>query len=132
MPRFALPRRAAAAAVLVLLAGCGAKITSSQTTITDDNIQADVPVHVSASAFKPTTLHLFNGLVVTFVNDDAVPRTIDFDPVHSDQKGCAAVDVTLQPGERRTTEPLPHFAACYFRDAQRPSDTAFQGVVVTH
>src|SRR3954470_16118939 len=116
MPRFASPRRAAAAAVLVVLAGCGAKITSSQTTITDDNIQADVPVHVSASAFKPTTLHLFEGLVVTFVNDDAVPRTIGFDPVHSDQTGCSVLDVTLQPGEGRATDPLPHFAACYFRD----------------
>jgi hypothetical protein len=127
-------RRAAVLGLLALLAaGCSqATITSSQTTIVDDNIQADVPIHVTATTVKPTTLHLFNGYVVTFVNDDTAVRTIAVDAAHSDQAGCAAIGMTLQPGERRLTDPLPHFAACYFRDAARPTDTAFQGVVVTH
>jgi hypothetical protein len=87
---------------------------------------------LTASAVKPSTLHLFNGLQATFVNEDTAPRSIGVDAARSDQAGCAAVAMVLQPGERKMTDPLPRFAACYFRDAQRPGDTAFQGVVVTH
>jgi hypothetical protein len=127
-------RRAARALVLALLAAsCGStKITSSQTTFTSDELGADIPVRVTAAAVKPSTLHLYNGLQATFVNQDVVARTLVVDPVRSDQAGCAAVGLTLQPGEQRTTNPLPAFAACYFRDAERPEATAFQGVVVTH
>ena len=123
-----------AAAALVLSACGGTHITRTESAPTNssDDIGADVPVRVTAAAVKPSTLHLFNGLQATFVNEDAAPRSIALDTVRSDQAGCAAVAMVLQPGERRTTEPLPRFAACYFEDAQRPADTAFQGVVVTH
>jgi hypothetical protein len=129
-----LSLRAAAPLILaVLAAGCGpTTITSSQSTVTTDDIQADVPVRITAAKFVPSTLHLFEGLVATFVNEDTVARTIGVDAVHSDQAGCAAVAMTLQPGERRATPPLPHFAACFFNDGQRPTDKVFQGVVVTH
>ena len=98
-----------------------------------DDYGADIPVRLTAAAVKPSTLHLFNGLQATFVNEDAAVRSLVVDTAsRSDQAGCAALTSVLQPGERRTTEILPRFAACYFRDAQRPADAAFQGVVVTH
>ncbi|HEU0106887.1 MAG TPA: hypothetical protein VFT38_11995 [Vicinamibacteria bacterium] len=122
------------AATIALTACGGSHVTRTESAPTNssDDIGADVPVRVTAAAVKPSTLHLFNGLQVTFVNEDTAARTIAVDAVRSDLAGCAAVAVVLQPGERRTTEPLPRFAACYFRDAQRPAETAFQGVVVTH
>ena len=121
-------------AVALALGACGHTTitrTASAPTNTDD-YGADIPVRVTATAVKPSTLHLFNGAQATFVNEDTAVRSLVVDTVRSDQSGCAAVTLSLQPGERKTTEPLPRFAACYFRDAQRPADTAFQGVVVTH
>jgi hypothetical protein len=118
----------------VLALGCaGSSITRTAGPATgNDDIGADVPVRVTPSAVKPSLLHLFNGLEATFVNEDTVARTIVVDAARSDQAGCSAVGLVLQPGERRTTPALPHFALCYFADAQRPTDTAFQGLVVTH
>jgi len=117
-------------------AACGhSTITRSvgPATNSSDDIGADVPVRLVTNAVKPSLLHLFNGLQATFVNADRVPRTVAFDSVRSDLPGCSAVAVgLLQPGEQRTSPPLPHFAACYFRDGDRPTDEALQGVVVTH
>ena len=122
-----------AAAALVLSACGSSTITRSSSAVTNtDDYGADIPVRVTASAVKPSTLHLFNGVQATFVNEDSAVRNLVVDTVRSDQAGCAALTIVLQPGERKTTEPLPRFAACYFRDAQRPADTALQGVVVTH
>jgi hypothetical protein len=122
------------AAAALALAACGSStITRSASTPTNtDDYGADIPVRVTAAAVKPSTLHLFNGVQATFVNEDTEVRSLAVDTARSDQAGCAALAIALQPGERKTTEPLPRFAACYFRDAQRPADTAFQGVVVTH
>jgi hypothetical protein len=115
-------------------AGSGSSVTrtAGPATGTSDDFGADVPLRVTASAVKPSLLHLFNGLQATFVNEDTVPRTVAVDGARSDQAGCSAVGVVLQPGERRTTAVLPRFALCYFLDAQRPTDQAFQGLVVTH
>jgi hypothetical protein len=130
-------RRGRAAFVIIatlVFSACGSStITRSVSTPTNtDDYGADVPVRVTSAAVKPSTLHLFNGVVATFVNEDSAMRSLVVDAARSDQAGCAALTIVLQPGERRTTEPLPRFAACYFRDVQRPADTAFQGVVVTH
>ena len=121
------------AAAALALGACGSStITRSSSAATNtDDYGADIPVRLTAAAVKPSTLHLFNGVQATFVNEDTAPRSLVVDP-RSDQAGCSALTMSLQPGERKTTEPLPRFAACYFRDAQRPADTALQGVVVTH
>jgi len=135
IPRPRIRRAGLLAAVTLALTACGGShVTRTELppTNSSDDIGADVPVRVTAAAVKPSTLHLFNGLQATFVNEDTAPRSIAVDAARSDQAGCAAVAMVLQPGERRTTDPLPRFAACYFRDAQRPAETAFQGVVVTH
>ena len=135
MPRRRIRRAGLLAAATLALSACGGSHvtrTESPPTNSSDDIGADVPVRVTAAAVKPSTLHLFNGLQATFVNEDTAARSIAVDAARSDLAGCEAVAVVLQPGERRTTDPLPRFAACYFRDAQRPAETAFQGVVVTH
>jgi hypothetical protein len=134
-PRPRIRRAGLLAAGTLALSACGGShVTRTELppTNSSDDIGADVPVRVTAAAVKPSTLHLFNGLQATFVNEDAAARSIAVDAARSDQAGCAAVAMVLQPGERRTTDPLPRFAACYFRDAQRPAEAAFQGVVVTH
>jgi hypothetical protein len=118
-------------ALTLACSGSNVTRTAGAATSTDD-FGADVPVRVTPSAVKPSLLHLFNGLQATFVNEDAVARTIVVDAARSDQAGCSAVGLVLQPGERRTTRALPHFALCYFADAQRPTDSAFQGLIVTH
>ena len=118
-------------AALALAAGCG----SSTITRTQDGVSFDfdVPVKISATGVKPGLLHLYKDRLATFVNEDGVPRTVGVDAARSDVAGCSAVAIgVLQSGERRTSAPLPEFSACYFRDEQRPTDTAFQGVVVTH
>ena len=121
------------AAALVLIACGGTTVTRTASTVTStDDYGADIPVRVTAAVVKPSILHLFNGLQATFVNEDSAVRNLVVDTARSDQAGCAALTMALQPGERKTTDVLPRFAACYFRDAQRPGDTAFQGVVVTH
>jgi hypothetical protein len=122
------------AAAALVLGACGSStITRTASAVSNtDEYGADIPVRVTAAAVKPSTLHLFNGVQATFVNEDATVRSLVVDTARSDQLGCAAVTLSLQPGERKTTEPLPRFAACYLLDAQRPADTAFQGVVVTH
>jgi hypothetical protein len=119
-------------ALAAACSGSSVTRTAGPPTSTTDDIGADVPVRVTVSAVKPSLLHLFNGLQATFVNEDTVTRTLTVDASKSDQPGCGAVGVVLQPGERRTTAILPRFALCYFVDAQRPSDPAFQGLVVTH
>ncbi|HET6897902.1 MAG TPA: hypothetical protein VFK70_06130 [Vicinamibacteria bacterium] len=124
---------AIAVAALVHSACGGTTITRSTSAVTStDDYGADIPVRLTAAAVKPSTLHLFNGVQATFVNEDSAVRSLVVDTARSDQAGCAALTISLQPGERKTTDVLPRFAACYFRDAQRPADTAFQGVVVTH
>jgi hypothetical protein len=125
---------AVAALVGALSLACsGANVTRTAGPATSsDEFGSDVPVRVTATAVKPSLLHLFEGLQATFVNEDTVPRTLAVDAARSDQAGCSAVSLVLQPGERRTTPTLPRFAVCYFVDAQRPADTAFQGAVVTH
>jgi len=122
------------ASLLAVTACGGTSITRtvSPPTGTSDDFGADVPVRLTAAGVKPSTLHLFNGLQATFVNEDTAVRSLGIDAARSDQPGCAALTIVLQPGERRTTGLLPRFAACYFRDAQRPGEPAFQGVVVTH
>jgi hypothetical protein len=132
-PRVKIRAGVIAAATLGLTACGGTTITRSASPVTStDDYGADIPVRVTAAAVKPSTLHLFNGLQATFVNEDSAVRNLAVDTARSDQAGCAALTIVLQPGERRTTDVLPRFSACYFRDAQRPADTAFQGVVVTH
>jgi hypothetical protein len=122
-----------AAAALTLGACSSSTITRSSSAVTNtDDYGADIPVRLTTTAVKPSTLHLFNGVQATFVNEDSAARSLVVDTARSDQAGCAALTISLQPGERKTTEPLPRFAACYFRDVQRPADTALQGVVVTH
>jgi hypothetical protein len=121
----------ALSALTLACSGSSITRTAGPATSTED-FGADIPVRVTPSAVKPSLLHLFNGLQATFVNEDAVARTIVVDAARSEQAGCSAVGLTLQPGERRTTPNLPHFALCYFADAQRPADPAFQGLVVTH
>ena len=122
-----------AATALALGACSSSTITRSSSAVTNtDDYGADIPVRLTAAAVKPSTLHLFNGVQATFVNEDSAVRSLAVDAARSDQAGCAALTIVLQPGERKTTDVLPRFAACYFRDAQRPADTAFQGVVVTH
>ena len=132
--RIPIRRTSILAGFALALSACGSStITRSASTPTNtDDFGADIPVRVTAAAVKPSTLHLFNGVQATFVNEDAAVRSLVVDTARSDQAGCAALTMALQPGERKTTEPLPRFAACYFRDAQRPADAAFQGVVVTH
>lgn len=129
-------RTVALALATLAAAACGGSTVTrrvSTPTSTTDDIGADVPVRITAAAVKPSLLHLYNGLEATFVNEDTVPRAVEVDAVRSDQPGCAAVGVgALQPGERKTTPLLPRFAGCYFRDGQRPSEPAFQGLVVTH
>jgi hypothetical protein len=119
-----------------LAAGCGSSTitrTVGPPTSSSDEFGADVPVRLVAHAVKPSLLHLFNGFQATFVNADSVPRTIAFDPARSDLPTCATIAVgRLEPGEQRTTDMLPRFAACYFKDGDRPDDAALQGVVVTH
>jgi plastocyanin len=118
-----------AAAALAAACGGARAITRTQDGVTVD---ADVPVRISDAAVKPALVHLYQGHVVTFINDDRVPRTLGVDAVKSDVAGCATVGIgTLQPGEQRSAS-LPFFAACYYRDEQRPAAAAFQGVVVTH
>jgi hypothetical protein len=121
------------ASLLALTACGGTSITRSVSTPTgsSDDFGADVPVRLTAAGVKPSTLHLFNGLQATFVNEDTAVRSLSIDAARSDP-GCAALTIVLQPGERRTSDVLPRFAACYFRDAQRPAEPAFQGLVVTH
>jgi hypothetical protein len=122
-----------AAATLVLVACGSTTITRSVSAPTNtDDYGADIPVRLTAAAVKPSTLHLFNGLQATFLNEDTSVHRLAVDTTRSDQPGCAALAIVLEPGERRTTEILPRFAACYFGDAQRPGDVARQGVVVTH
>ena len=121
----------ALSALTLACSGSNVTRTAGPATSTDD-FGADIPVRVTPSAVKPSLLHLFNGLQATFVNEDTVTRTVVVDPARSDQAGCSAVSLVLQPGERRTTANLPRFALCYFADAQRLTDAAFQGVVVTH
>jgi hypothetical protein len=122
------------ASMFALTACGGTSITRSVSppTSTGDDFGADVPVRLTAAGVKPSTLHLFNGLQATLVNEDTVVRSLSIDAARSDQPGCAALTIVLQPGERRATDVLPRFAACYFRDAQRPAEPAFQGIVVTH
>jgi hypothetical protein len=133
-----IPLAAAGAALAAILCfdACGSSTITrndSAPTSSSDDFGADVPVRLVAHAVKPSLLHLFNGFQATFVNQDTVPRTVAFDSARSDLPACVAVAVgVLQPGERRTTEPLPRFAACYFEDGDRPADAALQGVVVTH
>ena len=109
-------------ALTVACSGSSVTRTAGPATNTDD-IGADVPVRVTASAVKPSLLHLFNGLQATFVNEDTVPRTVAVDAARSEQAGCSAVGVVLQPGERRTTAVLPRFAALLLprRAASRPT-----------
>jgi hypothetical protein len=132
--RIRIRRMGLVAAAALGLCACGSStITRSASAVSNtDDYGADIPVRLTAAAVKPSTLHLFNGVQATFVNEDAAVRNLVVDTARSDQAGCAALTMSLQPGERKTTEPLPRFAACYFRDPQRPADTAFQGVVVTH
>jgi hypothetical protein len=129
-------RAAAALAVTLIASACGSSTitrSASAPTSSSDDFGADVPVRLVAHAVKPSLLHLFNGLQATFVNEDTVPRTIAFDAARSDLPACSTLAVgALQPGERRTTDLLPRFAACYFRDGDHPTDVALQGVVVTH
>jgi hypothetical protein len=127
-------RSGVVAAAMLALAACGSTtITRRDAAPTNtDDYGADIPVRLTAAAVKPSTLHLFNGLQATFVNEDTAAHRLGVDTARSDQPGCAALAIALEPGERRTTETLPRFAACYFRDAQRPGGVALQGVVVTH
>ena len=114
-------------------AGCGGSARLTDPGGREITFGADVPVRITTAAVRPELLHLFEGLEVTFVNEDAVPRTIAVDAARSDQAGCAAIGTgPLQPGETRKTPALPRFTTCAFRDAQRPGEAAFQGVVVTH
>lgn len=133
--RWRLPLSSAALLAVAAFACSSSSVTRGPSTITNtsDDVGADVPVRVTSQAVKPSLLHLFNGFRATFVNEDSVARTLGMDAARSELAGCSAVAVgTIQPGETRTTDPLPRFASCYFRDAQRPGDAAFQGVVVTH
>ena len=120
-------------AALVLATGCSGSSTTITRTQDGVTFDFDVPVKISATAVKPSILHLYKGRLATFVNEDKVLRTVGVDAARSELAGCSLVAVgALRPGEQRTTALLPEFGACYFRGEERPADPAFQGVVVTH
>ena len=95
-------------ASMFALTACGGT-TSPQRVPADEyrrRLRADVPVRLTAAGVKPSTLHLFNGLQATLVNEDTAVRSVSIDAARSDQPGCAALTIVLQPGERRTTDLL--------------------------
>jgi hypothetical protein len=79
------------AATALMLCACGSStITRSASAVSNtDDYGADIPVRLTAAAVKPSTLHLFNGVQATFVNEDAAVRNLVVDTVRSDQAGCA-------------------------------------------
>ena len=119
----------------MIASACGSSSSRVISAPTGDGITfgADIPVRITREGMRPELLHLYTGIQVTFVNEDGAPRTVVADLPRSDQAGCAAIAIgPLQPGERRTTSDLPRFTTCYFRDADRGADAAFQGMVVVH
>jgi hypothetical protein len=113
------------------LARCG---SSRVTTVSPQPVPTDQPpiITLRAAGADPIPLHLFNGPEVTFINADSVPHTIypDPHPAHDSCRGLLKA-VELQPGEQVKITGLP-FDACFFHDEARPTDRAFQGVVVVH
>ena len=72
--RIRIRRVVLVAAAALALGACGSStITRSASAVSNtDDYGADIPVRLTAAAVKPSTLHLFNGVQATFVNEDAV------------------------------------------------------------
>jgi hypothetical protein len=84
----------------------------------------------SASAFKLSDLHVYQGSRLTFVNKDISTHDVLSDPphIHTD---CPEMNTAgfLVPGQSRTTDPLNRITTCGFHDHTHEGDPAFSGKV---
>ena len=89
-------------------------------------------VRLTASGISPQVTHVLSQTQIVFVNQDSVEQRIVAAP--DLQYGeCPEVDTVgvIRPGETRTLV-LGRYVLCAFRDANRPGQRAFEGLLFVH
>jgi hypothetical protein len=116
-----------------LLTGCGSTTTSPGGSPAEGFEPPPDPnpvVRMRSSGLTPQVTHVESGVPIAFVNEDGVEHRI----VSAPDLGygeCPEADEIglLPPGETRHTT-LRREVYCAFRSQSRPTDPAFQGLLV--
>jgi len=84
----------------------------------------------SAAVFKINELRVYQGVRLTFVNQDNVPHDIQSDPPHIHTE-CPEIGGAgfLVPGQTKSTDPLNRLVSCGFHDHHHEDDPRFSGRV---
>src|SRR5437764_598662 len=84
----------------------------------------------ASSPFTVSTLHVYQGARLTFINSDNAPHDVLSDPphVHTD---CPEINAAgyLVPGQSRATDPLNRLMTCGFHDHTHEGESAYAGKV---
>ncbi len=113
-------RRTAALTVALIAAACG----GSPSGPSGGGGQAEVTITITASGINPTSVTVPQGGRVLFVNNDARPHDMEWDP-HPDHQGpCTQAGVNppgfLAAGQRRETGNFVNVQSCGFHDHNDP------------
>ena len=85
----------------------------------------------SAALFDINDLHVYQGVRLTFINDDNDPHDVLSSPfgLHND---CPEINAAgfLVPGQSRATDPLTHLSPCGFHDHTNELDPTWHGQIV--
>jgi len=90
-------------------------------------------VDITPTGVNPQVLHVDAPVTVTFTDTDRVAHKLEAAPelAYGDCPEMNGLG-TLQPGQQRTVTLDQHGFICAYHDAARPTDMAFQGIIVLH
>lgn len=124
--------------LLALAAGChSGVITSSGGDLSLlDPLQPRSPIaaaDIAPAGVVPQVLHLDAPVTVTFTNTDRIAHTLESAPelAYGDCTEMNGLGM-LQPGQRGSVTLNEPGFICAYHDAARPTDMAFQGIIVLH
>jgi len=123
-------RRANRLALCLLAAACGAVTCSKSPTNPSGTVSATVTI--TSAGVNPKSVQIALGGRVRFVNNDAVEHDMGSDP-HPDHTDCPAMNQVglLKPGEQRDTGNFVIARTCGYHDHEDPTNTNWQGNIIT-
>ena len=114
---------AVVATAALVTASCGYSSPSSPSS-------GSATVTITASGVSPSSLTVYPGTIVTFVNQDNVNHDIASNP-HPTHTDCPEINQvrSLSPGQSKQTAAFGASRTCGFHDDSQPGNAALKGTI---
>ena len=114
---------AVVATAALVTASCGYSSPASPSS-------GSATVTITASGVTPSSITVYPGTIVTFVNQDSVNHDIASNP-HPTHTDCPEINQvrSLTPGQSKQTAAFGASRTCGFHDDSQPANAALKGTI---